>query len=440
MRRKILFVSPGRGNRGLRSISFWRFPMMSIYRLAEITPPVWDIEIIDEDRASLNYENKYDLVAITAMTALAPRAYEIAGEFRKRGVTTIMGGIHASMIPEEAARYVDCVVTGEADGVGFWKSILDDFVSGILKYRYDGGIAQELAKPERYISKTFKSRPFSYFPYTYKLSLIQTQRGCPHSCLFCSVHKFSGRKIRSRPVEEIVREVQQEKEKHNFDYCFFLDDNIIAHKKRAIELFKALIPLKIKWLSQCDISIGDDDVIELAVQSGLTGILIGIESVNPEDFETGMVANKKALAQKHERNIKRLRSKGVTVLGAFILGLDGDTQAIADHTLSWANHHQLDLAQFTILTPLPGTKLFEDFDRDGRLITKDWSMYDTCQCVYEPMQPLTKEYLDWAIAYCYRNFHGSIGSVLKRLRGRGLRDFIMNFFINIEYSKFKQST
>jgi len=341
--------------------------------LAGLTPPEWDITVIDENLGVPDYTAmpRPDLVGITAFTAQAPRAYNVAAEFRACGVPVVMGGIHATMCSAEALEYVDAVVAGEAEGV--WGQVLEDARGGALKQVYTGA-HEEMEKI-----------PFArhdMLPGGYFFGSIQTARGCPLNCSFCSVSAFNGRKYRRRPVEAIVEEFKLIPER----YVLIVDDNVIGtrkdHMAGAKELFRAMIDANLgkKWIGQATINMADDEeLLRLAVKAGCIGVFIGFESPSAE----GLVeVHKKFNIQKGRdirASIKRIQRHGMVVAGSFIIGLDVDKPGIGQQIADAAKHYDLDLLNVNCLTPLPGTDLWDKMESEGRIVAnsfpEDWRFY-----------------------------------------------------------------
>ncbi|OGN35711.1 MAG: hypothetical protein A2568_02385 [Candidatus Yanofskybacteria bacterium RIFOXYD1_FULL_44_17] len=396
----------------LASVSFFNLPNQAIHLLASITPTSWDVELVDESRVAINFDTKTDLVALTALSALAPRAYEIAGKFRARGVATIMGGIHASVMPEEAARYVDSVVIGEADEI--WPEILRDFERGEMKSIYRPSLPSSLDLLEtREIPKTHRVRFIDWLPISLRVTYMQVGRGCPHNCEFCSVTKISGRTIRTKSIAYIVGKIAEEKAK-GMDLLFFSDDNIIANKRFARDLFSAIKPLGIRWVSQADIRIADEDILDSAVGSGMVGVFLGLESISEDTLGDGVGRVKQRMRANYESAIKRLHDRGVNVMGGLIFGFDFEREGSYDETVEWAIANKIDIAQFTILTPLPGTDLFERIHKEDRLASIDWSRYDLMNNVLRGEGAEDKN-LELVIRKAFRQFY-SYRSQIRRFR------------------------
>jgi len=248
---KILLISPSIDSEK-RTTKSLMMPQLALYILKGLTPSKHQVTLLEEETETINLDVDCDLVGISCMTASAPRSYELCKEFRKRGKTVILGGVHPTILPDEALQHADCVVIGEAEGV--WETVLNDFESNCLKRSYH----EPLPDLSKYYVKDFreisKKRIFSLIP-------IMTTRGCPYNCDFCCVTNLFGKAIRHIPVENVVREIQESGAK-NF---MFLDDNIIGHPAYAKELFKAIKPLKIRWVGQASVSllVGDDELMQL---------------------------------------------------------------------------------------------------------------------------------------------------------------------------------
>lgn len=349
---------------------------MSLGIIAALTPDDWKIKLIDENFRTFRYYEA-DLVGITAFTSSAPRAYEIAALYREKGVPVVMGGIHASMVPEEAMKYVDSVVQGEAEGV--WHQVIDDFEKSMLKSHYRSPIAPVIDQP--------KPRRDLFHP-GYVCAGIQTTRGCPMNCSFCSVSAFNGRHYRFRPIDDVLDELEETPQK----FVFFIDDNIIGYneesKERAKELFRAILRRGIKkiWLSQSSINFADDpELLKLAHQSGCRMIFLGIESENDDQLkEANKKLNLKQGVNSYERVFKNIQRQGIGVIAGLIFGWDTDTKESIRQRARFALRCGADSFQTSVLTPLPGTQLFDRIKAENRLIhnnfPEDWNRYD----YYEP--------------------------------------------------------
>lgn len=375
-------------------------PPLALGIIAALTPDDWDIEIIDENFDEFEYKAA-NLVGITSMTANINRAYEIAGMYRDNNIPTVIGGIHASMCPDEAGAYFNTVVSGEAESV--WEELIRDFENNMLKSRYRGELLPMKNAP-------LPRRDLFHPSYTY--ANIQTTRGCPMQCDFCSVHTFNGSKYRQRPVEEVLDELETIPQ----DLVYFVDDNIIGYSKqsaeRAIQLFKGMIDRGIKkdWYCQASLNVADnEEVLKYAAESGCRMILIGIESEKVEQLqEANKTLNLKMGIDQYKEVFNRIHKYGITVLGALIYGLDSDSkQDLFDRT-KFAIDSGMDAMQATIVTPLPGTGLYKRMEKDGRLIytnyPEDWKHYHFLEVVHKPIKMNPKEFMEamwenWSIMY-----------------------------------------
>jgi radical SAM superfamily enzyme YgiQ (UPF0313 family) len=341
--------------------------------LAGLTPAEWEVTILDENLHVPDYAAmpRPDLVGITAFTSQANRAYEVAAQFRSRGVPVVMGGIHATVCPDEATNRVNAVVTGEAEGV--WAQVLRDVQDGCLKRRYDGGQADMRAVPVARQDILCDG---------YVFGSIQTTRGCPLNCSFCSVTAVNGVHYRQRPVADVVREFRSIPEKR----VLIVDDNLIGtrqqHIERARELFRAMADAKLckEWVCQVTINFGDDDeLMELAVKAGCRGVFIGFESSTPEGL--GEVGKRFNLLHGRDmrESVRRIQRHGIMVVGSFIIGLDVDQPGVGMRVAEMAIRYGVDHLNALFLTPLPGTRLWDQMVKAGRLdheeFPADWKYY-----------------------------------------------------------------
>jgi len=346
---------------------------LSLMVLAGLTGPEWEITIVDENLGVPDYQAmpRPDLVGITAFTSQVNRAYEIAAQFRNIGVPVVMGGIHATMCLDEVAQRVDSVVTGEAEGI--WRQVLEDVRHHNLKRRYNGGLAEitdvPLARQDLLTTG-------------YALGAIQTTRGCPLNCSFCSVTAFNGARYRQRPIADVVREFESIPEKR----VLIVDDNLIGtrteHIARAKDLFRALAKanLRKQWIAQATINFADDEeLLALAAKAGCKGVFIGFESPVPEGLvEVGKKFN--LLKNRDFRaSVRRIQRHGILVVASFIIGLDIDKPGIGKRIAATADQYGVDYLNVLFLTPLPGTQLWDQMKSQGRIaldnFPEDWKYY-----------------------------------------------------------------
>ena len=411
---KILLISPTWKKKTkvkrLGRNKVFKVPPHNLLIVSALTPKDIEIEIIDENIEKIDFETPIDLVGITTMTASAPRAYEIADTFRERGVPVVMGGIHVTALPQEAAQHADAVVIGEAEGS--WERLLQDFRRGgkeALTQFYQNHKRPDPASiplPRRELVKN-KGYLLSRF--------LQLSRGCPFDCYFCSVSKFFGKKFRFRPVKNVIEEVKGIVGKSlKTRFLGFLDDNIVGNITYARELFKALIPYNLLWIGQASINIArHEEILQLAAASGCKGLFIGFESI--AEASLGEANKSQNEIRFYEKAIKKIHQFGIAIEGAFIFGFDNDDKSIFRKTVKFIEKVKLDVVQFSILTPLPGTRLQEKLEKEGRIIDRNWSNYDLSHPVFQPklMTPQElKQGLDWA----YKKVYG-LSSIFKRLSG-----------------------
>ena len=346
---------------------------LSLMVLAGLTPPEWGISIVDENLGAPDYPAmpRPDLVGITAFTSQANRAYEVATHFRRLGVPVVMGGIHATMCLDEVMERVDSVVAGEAEGI--WPQVLEDARHGSLKRRYDGGLAE------------INDIPFARHDLLatgYAFGAIQTTRGCPLNCSFCSVTPFNGGRYRQRPIPDVVREFQSIHEKH----VLVVDDNLIGtrpeHIARAKDLFRAMAQanLRKEWVAQATVNFADDEeLLALAAKAGCRGVFIGFESPAAEGLlELGKKFNL-LKGRNFRASVRRIQRHNILVVGSFIIGLDIDEPGVGNRVAEVASQYGVDMLSVLFLTPLPGTRLWDRMKSEGRItldaFPEDWKYY-----------------------------------------------------------------
>jgi len=392
-------------------------PLLGVTTVAALTPPHIEVSLTDENLQKINFDKEVDLIGITAMTSTACRAYEIADTFRKKGKNVVLGGFHPSALPEEAIQHADSVVIGEAEGV--WPALLRDFEAGKLKKFYqrkDWANLEKLPIPRRDLLKRKAYRLFN---------AVETSRGCPFRCNFCSVSSHFGNAYRCRPIEDIIEEVKT----LEGEYIFFVDDNIVGIPRRAKELFKALIPYKKKWIGQAStIFARDEELLKLAAQSGCIGMFIGFESLSKASLkEAGKSFN---ITARYKEDIKKMHAHGISVNGSFIFGFDHDDTSVFERTVKFIEDAKLDTVSLFTLTPFPGTPLSRKLAEENRILTKDWSKYGGV--VFKPklMSPeALREGSVWAWKECY-----SYRSIFKRVGFPG-RHWFLRLLINFEFRK-----
>jgi len=397
---RIALINPvARRTQGYHTIGS-KIPQLGLQVLARLVPPPHEVDIIDEifgcDATEDTLQTgRYDLVGLTSYTSGATRAYEIAALCRGNGIPTIMGGPHAWAVPDEAARYVDSVAVGECDAV--WPGILDDAAAGRLKTRYDGEL---IPLESRFGAAAQSLQPING---RYDVSSIQTSRGCPVGCDFCSVTLFNGGPIRRRDIGAVLQEWNSTPRR----FIFVVDDNFFGvgprHADWARELLRAIIKhgKRRLWFSQTTVNMGDDhEGLKLAYRAGCRGMLIGFESLNPESLRDYHKGINRRLADRYKELVDGFHRAGISVFGAFIIGSDQDTTDTVSQTALESVRLGVDTIQITNLTPLPGTKLYDRLMREGRIFAtdypRDWERFTFVETVYHPRN-MSAQALDEAI-------------------------------------------
>lgn len=375
---------------------------LTLTTLAALVPKDVDVEvkIYDETAEKIPLEIDAELIGITCITGTAPRCYAYADYFRKKGKTVFMGGVHPSMLPEEAAQHADVVFTGFSEQT--FPQFIHDYANGNYQKFYhqneDFTIVgrptprRELLNSKRYITT----------------KTVEAIRGCCHTCTFCAYPAAFGRTVYKRPVNEVVAEIEALHTKH----VTFPDVNLITDREYAIELFNALIPLKIIWLGLVTSSVGiDDELMAVFRRSGCKGLLIGFESITQASQQYIHKGVNKP--DSYVELMKKLHDSGILVQGCFAFGGDEEDESVFDRTVELIIKAKIDLPRFSILTPFPKTGYYEQLEREGRIIERNWAMYDVQHCVFQPKQ-MTKEQLEQGTDRAWRATY-STGNIMKRL-------------------------
>ena len=376
------------------------FAHLTLTTLAALTPKDIEVKITDENVEPVDFDEDVDLVGVTGMVMHASRAYEIAERFRQRGIPVVMGGPHASSLPFEAKEHVDAVVIGEAERV--WEGLIEDLKKGCLKpfYKADAFCSMEGLPPPR----LDLLREDAYMT----INCVQTTRGCPYQCDFCYVTHFFGKTYRCKPAEEVVEEVKR----LEGEFIVFVDDNIAGNRRYAKELFTQLKPLKKKWASQASITLTQDrELLRLAAESGCVSLFLGIESLSSENLKDVNKAFNRV--PQFEEGIKAIHDHDIMILAGFIFGLDHDDEGVFERTLRFCERNRIELPSFFILTPLPGTPLFQKMESEGRLLHKDWTQYNGATVVFKP-NLMTEETLQRGFNWVCKEAY-SWSSIFKRV-------------------------
>jgi radical SAM superfamily enzyme YgiQ (UPF0313 family) len=381
-----------------------RYAPLTLPTLASLIPREieHELELCDEGIADIPPDLSADLIGMTVITGTAPRAYELSARYRARGIPVVLGGPHVTLVPEDAAPHADAIVTGYAEDT--WPELLRDFARGAMKSRYDEAselslagrphVRRDLLPRNRYVTT----------------NVFEATRACVHACEFCVVPSAWGRRPYLKPVEEVVEEVRRTGARK----AIFLDLNIIANKEHAARLFEALIPLRLKWYGLATALLADDArLLDLCARSGCAGLLVGFESItagNLSDVRKGFMA-----PRRFAEIVSIFHRRGIAVQGAFVFGLDHDEPDVFRRTAELAVEAKIDLPRFAIVTPFPGTPLYRRLEDEGRILTRDWGLYDGQHVVFQPAQMSVSDLQlglekAWRLAY-------SVPSMVRRFGG-----------------------
>jgi radical SAM superfamily enzyme YgiQ (UPF0313 family) len=418
---KLLLISPRSSDK--RSPVGFKVPQVALQIIAALTPEDIKVSMVDEHISDIDFSKDYDLVGISIMTATAKRGYHLAKTFKEKGSKVVFGGIHASVMPEEAINYGDAVVVGEAEGS--WSNLIEDFKQNSLK-KYYNNKEPDLSKtplPKR-DSRIDRSVLGIKWPGFY------TTKGCPYDCEFCSVSSVYGKKIRTLPIPHVIKDI----ENANSKVLLSLDDNVAANPKYAKSLFKEMSHLNIEWGGQCTVTIANDgELLQLCRKSGCRGLFIGLESVSPASMRK-MRKTLKSMKD-NEDAIKKIQDAGIIFHPSFVFGLDDDTKAVFDDTLEFLYRNRITTATFNILTPYPGTRLYRRLKQEGRLISEDWNHYNHCSVTFRPKN-MTERELAEGYFFLKKEFY-SLSNICRRITrlseisNPGLAQFIYVVFNNI---------
>jgi radical SAM superfamily enzyme YgiQ (UPF0313 family) len=359
---KIKLIAPHEQREDTISSPF-KLQRVNLPLLAALTPPGHTITIVEEAFAPDDINQDVDLVGITVLTELALRAYHIADVYRQKGVKVVMGGIHPTVLPDEALEHADAVVVGEAEGV--WPQLVSDAASGQMQRLYRAGKMTDLKglpKPRRDLLPGTKYQGYTRIPIG-----IETSRGCPHDCEFCCIGQTMGQQYRVRPVQEVIAEIESLDE----PLFFFVDDALGLNREAGKKLFTEMIPLKRQWMGQGTVSLAEDvELLKLMRRAGCRGLLLGFESVQKgTQHEVQKIKNLKI---DFYEAMRRFHGEGFGILGSFVFGFDYENKDVFEQTLEFIMRGRLDVIQLRILTPYPGTPLYKRLLSEGRLFARDW--------------------------------------------------------------------
>ncbi len=358
--------------------SFVEIPPLSLGIIAALSDG-WDVSIIDENIDKINFDASVDLVGITIQhTYSAHAAYKIAREFKQRNITVVLGGGHTSVLPDESLQYADSVVIGEAEYV--WPQLLKDFENNYLKERYQ---SDTVVKPE-----DIPNPRRDLFSNKYLFHSVQATRGCPFQCKFCfSTATPGGRKFRKRPIENVYNEIQELPMNH----FWFIDDNLYTDGVYAKELLDRISPLKKKWWSYTSVNVSkDEELIKKMSEAGCLSVAIGFESAIQESSDEYSKI-KKPIVNDYKKIVDMYHKYGIAVLGFFIFGFESDPKDVFEKTTTLIKEIGVDDSLLFILTPFPGTKLYDELKKEGRIFDNDWTKYTETNCVFTPTQMTPEE-------------------------------------------------
>ncbi len=398
----ITFIYPCMGRfTDTKYVKSWQMQPLSIAVLSGLTPADWTKTFFDDRLEDINYNRPTDLVAISVETYNSKRAYQIAAEYRQQNIPVIMGGFHPTFCPEETLEHANAICIGEAEPI--WQQVLEDFSAGNLQQIYQG------QAPET-ISTVFDRSIFSGKKYL-DIELVEYGRGCKFKCNFCSITAFHNATYKQRNLDDIICELKKLKGEN----IFFVDDNIVADIPRLKHMLRAIIPLKLTWVSQGSINMAsDNELLELMVQSGCAGVLIGFESLD----HTNMKLMNKGVNQidGFPTALDKLRKAGLRIYGTFIFGYPNDSDELVKQTLKFSRQQKLFMAAFNHLVIFPGTKLYEQVNSSGNLTNPKWWLdenYRFGDVVYQPESSFSAEKIEQTCMELRRKYY-SLPSILKR--------------------------
>jgi radical SAM superfamily enzyme YgiQ (UPF0313 family) len=419
---KLTLIHPCVGRRGgERYLRSWQMEPLPPATLAGLTPPDVEVRFYDDRMEAIPYDEPADLVALSVETYTARRAYQIASEYRRRGVPVVMGGFHPTLCPDEAAQYAEAIVVGEAEEI--WPRVIDDARHGRLERKYQASRRPPLRglRPDRRI---FRGK--RYLP----IGLVEAGRGCHFRCDFCAVQSMFDSTQTRRPIDDVLAELSAlRSEKKLF---FFVDDNITSNMAQAKDWLRALAPLGLRWVSQASINAAhDEEFLDLLVKSGCRGVLIGFESLDP-DALSAMNKRFNTMRGGYEAALANLRRAGLRLYATFIFGYDGDTRASFRRAVAFAREHRFYIAAFNHLTPFPGTPLYARLDAERRLLFEAWWLDERYRYNMVPFRPasMTAGDLQRECLAARHDFYGW-GSIVRRgfdAVNRADRFMFRNFF------------
>ncbi|WP_199712405.1 B12-binding domain-containing radical SAM protein [Butyrivibrio sp. CB08] len=405
-----------------RYSSLFTYPPLTLGTIAAIIEkqqPTWEIEALDEISRRVDFSKEYDLVMITITTPTACRGYDIADTFRKKGTYVCLGGYHTTYNPDEAKAHADTVFVGP--GEYSIPEFLIDYLNGNAKPKYEGGcvLGKDILAPDR--SKISHKKYLKY-------PAVVANPGCPNHCSYCVISQM-WREAGARPIEDVIAEIKSLKSK----IVIFFDPNFFGDREYSIKLMKEVTKLHIRWAGSATVDVGfDEELLELAKESGCNGLLVGLESLN----QAALMGVRKGFnkADRYKEAIENIKNHGIMVNGCFVLGMDHDTKEDLMDLPRQVNELGINLARFSILTPIPGTEMYQKMDEEGRIIDKNWANYTQHQAVFKPtgMTPQELEEIYryvWKETYSYRNIFKRI----RRIKSKGISAKLIGFGANLGF-------
>jgi radical SAM superfamily enzyme YgiQ (UPF0313 family) len=382
--------------------------------LKALTPPEHDVTFVDELFYDVDLDRQADVVGLTAMGPQIKRAFDLADHFRRRGSRVVLGGTWVTLTAEQALQHADAVVAGEAEEV--WPQLLADLAGGRSRGIYRSAGWHSLADMPRIDYTTLPLLKYEAFKssWLYRMYFhwpVVFSRGCPHPCEYCAVQTYYRRSFRTRPVEEVIEDLKVIKSLGG-NRILFLDDNPIARPEAAKELFRAMIPLRLKWASQSTINIArDPELLDLAARSGCVSLSIGLESINEGSLDS--INKSFNLPNRFERDLAAIRGKGIQVIALLMVGLDGDTVDTFERSLRFLIDNQISFLKLFTPCPYPGTKYYDDMMAEGRILMDDWGRYDYGSPIIQPAQMTCDQMID-GFKHVYEGFY-STRAIARRL-------------------------
>jgi len=403
-----------------KKINKYGYAPTTLTTLASLVSPELDaeIEIIDEGIQVLPEDIKADIVGISICTPNAQRGYRIADKLKRNGIAVVLGGVHPTLVPEEALQHADAIVIGYAEEA--WPKLLLDFRNKRMKRVYEQFSMDVFENGMPIPRRDLLKREAYIFANT-----IEVTRGCLNQCKFCVIPRICGGKFYFRPTEEVVKEIQS----MNAKDIVFIDSNPTVNLQYIKSLYQALIPLKINWFGSATTQVlNDSEWLDLAVKSGCKGLLIGFESLNQNSLEND---NKEFnRVDRYKEFIKKLHDYGIAILGCFVFGFNNDDKTIFEKTIEFVDRANIDVAQYTVYTPYPGTIAYEELKLENRIIEDNWALYDGKHVVFQPAK-MTAEELQEGIFWAWKNTY-TYGSIIKRVIGSKCSIFL-NFIANLGF-------